>query len=252
VTENVADGVVYIRYSYKDTGGKPYEVYTLELDPTKVDFYMGSGNDSYEYIPTVKESVKGHIESAAENGQTVYAGVNGDFFRISSDYSPIGLTVKEGVVINENTSGRGYVGFTADGECIIDDKMYATSGYSFKTAVGGNQILLRNGLPYNTGTDDEFSLTAHPRTLVGVRADGTVLLVVIDGRQSAHSNGAPLKRCAKIMFDLGASSALNVDGGGSSTMCTVSQEGKITTKNSPSDFSLRRVYNSILVVKKEQ
>jgi exopolysaccharide biosynthesis protein len=149
---------------------------------------------------------------------TVYAGVNGDFFRISSDYSPIGLTVKEGVVINENTSGRGYVGFTADGECIIDDKMYATSGYSFKTAVGGNQILLRNGLPYNTGTDDEFSLTAHPRTLVGVRADGTVLLVVIDGRQSSHSNGAPLKRCAKIMFDLGASSALNVDGGGSSTM----------------------------------
>ena len=251
-TENVADGVVYIHYSYKDSEGKPYEVYTLELDPTKVDFYMGSGGDSYEYIPTKKETVNSQISSAIKNGQTVYAGVNGDFFRINSDYSPQGLTIKEGVLINENTAGRGYVGFTADGKCIIDDKLYATSGYSFKTAVGGNQILLRNGLPYNTGTDDEFSLTPHPRTLVGVREDGTVLLVVIDGRQPSISNGAPLKRCAKIMFDLGATSALNIDGGGSSTMCTVNSEGKISTRNSPSDIILRRVYNSILVVKREQ
>ena len=249
-TETVTDGVVYTYYSYEDTAGKPYKVFVMEVDPEKVDFYMGSGGDKTEYAPSVKQSVKGHIESATASGLSVFGGINGDFFRISGDYSPCGLAVKEGEFISNDTAGRGYVGFTYDGKCIIDTIDYATSGYEFRTAVGGRQVLLKNGMPSDVGTDDEFSLTAHPRTMVGVKEDGKVLLVVVDGRRSSYSNGAPLKRCAKIMFDLGAVSALNLDGGGSSTMCTVS-DGKITTKNNPSDGILRRIYNSILIVEKK-
>ena len=48
--------------------------------------------------------------------------------------------------------------------------------------------------------------------------DGTMVLAVIDGRRSSHSNGAPLAAAARFMISLGCVDAVNLDGGGSSTM----------------------------------
>lgn len=245
----VTDGVIYKHYSFTDTKKLPYEVFTMEVDLGKVDMYMGSGGDSYEYSPTTKGTVADHIRYAKDNGKVVYGGINADFFRISSDYTPLGLTIKNGTVISQGDPARPYVGFTADGRCIVDDKVYETSGYTFTTAVGGSHIILKNGIPTNVNGTDEFSVTAHPRTLVGVKADGTLVMAVVDGRRSQYSNGAPLDRCAKLMAELGCVSAINLDGGGSSTLCTV-EDGSTKTKNKPSDFSLRRIYNSLLIVEK--
>lgn len=58
----------------------------------------------------------------------------------------------------------------------------------------------------------------NPRTLVGTKADGTLLIVVIDGRAPAISAGASLEECQIIMKDLGAVEVLNLDGGRSSVM----------------------------------
>ena len=57
----------------------------------------------------------------------------------------------------------------------------------------------------------------HPRTAAGIRADGTLLLVVVDGRQPV-SQGVDLEQLAALMLDLGAEEALNLDGGGSSSL----------------------------------
>lgn len=57
----------------------------------------------------------------------------------------------------------------------------------------------------------------HPRTAVGRTADGTLILMVVDGRQ-ARSRGATLDELARLMLDVGAVDALNLDGGGSSTL----------------------------------
>ena len=74
-----------------------------------------------------------------------------------------------------------------------------------------------------------------PRTGIGIKADGTVLLMVVDGR-SRYSAGMSLNEFARYLKRFGAVSAVNLDGGGSSEMVL---DGKIM--NRPSDGSERPV-----------
>ena len=95
--------------------------------------------------------------------------------------------------------------------------------------------------------DDEFGYTRHPRTAVGIKADGSVVLLVVDGRQSKISNGAALADLADILGSVGCVDAINLDGGGSSTF--VLKEGdELCVKNSPSDGSLRDVADGLMVI----
>jgi hypothetical protein len=68
------------------------------------------------------------------------------------------------------------------------------------------------------GLYQRFVLSRHPRTLAGVTGDGTLLLVTVDGRRPGHSVGVSLLEAARLMRSLGARDALNLDGGGSTTM----------------------------------
>jgi len=83
----------------------------------------------------------------------------------------------------------------------------------------------------------------NPRTAVGVTATGKVLLVVVDGRQARWSVGATLHELAGIMRRLGAVDALNLDGGGSSTMVV---RGKVV--NRPSDGNERSIASALLIL----
>ncbi|MGH2712242.1 MAG: phosphodiester glycosidase family protein, partial [Actinomycetota bacterium] len=82
----------------------------------------------------------------------------------------------------------------------------------------------------------------NPRTVVGVNAQGRILLVVVEGRTD-DSHGATLVELAQIMRGMKATYALNLDGGGSSTMVV---NGKLM--NEPSDGKERKVSSSILVL----
>jgi len=83
-----------------------------------------------------------------------------------------------------------------------------------------------------------------PRTLAGVRADGTVLLVTIDGRQPGYSRGATLLESARVLRSLGAREGLALDGGGSTTMVAGS---KVVGR--PSDGSQRPVSDALVVTR---
>jgi hypothetical protein len=63
-----------------------------------------------------------------------------------------------------------------------------------------------------------FVASRNPRTLAGVRGDGRILLVTVDGRRPGWSAGVTLREAARVMQSLGARDALNLDGGGSTTM----------------------------------
>ena len=243
----IADGVTYTSQYYTDEENLPYMVHILEIDPSKASLYMGSSYDNYLYAPSSTQSVNGHMQSAMANGLLVVGGVNADFFDLGGDNHPKGLVIKEGQMISQGLDDRAYIGFTYDGQVVIDSTPFSHTKYNLRTAVGGSHMIVKNGLPFDFGGSDDFSVTAHPRTLAGVKEDGTILLVVVDGRQSKVSNGAPLKRCAQLMVELGAVSAINLDGGGSSTLSVV-ESGTVVTKNSPSGGTLRKVYNSLLVV----
>jgi hypothetical protein len=108
--------------------------------------------------------------------------------------------------------------------------------------VGGGPRLLRGGRVTVTAKAEGFAppqapaffgtfvAARQPRTLAGVRTDGTVLLVTVDGRRPGWSAGMTLHEAARLMQSLGARDALNLDGGGSSTMTVL---GEVV--NRPSD-----------------
>ena len=83
---------------------------------------------------------------------------------------------------------------------------------------------------------------------MGIKADGSLVLLVVDGRQSKISNGASLADLADILGSVGCIEALNLDGGGSSTFVLTDGDGQFTVTNSPSDGSLRSVADGLMVV----
>lgn len=75
---------------------------------------------------------------------------------------------------------------------------------------------------------------AEPRTAVGVRASGTELVVVVaDGRQPGYSEGLTLPELAALLLELGATDAVNLDGGGSSTLVIAGEDGRPRVLNTP-------------------
>jgi exopolysaccharide biosynthesis protein len=112
--------------------------------------------------------------------------------------------------------------------------------------VSGGPLLLWKGKrleePEKEAISRVFFLARHPRTAVGVRADGTLLFVTVDGRRPEESVGMSLPELTDLMLELGCVSAINLDGGGSTTMVI---EGNVV--NRPSGGSARRNADAILL-----
>lgn len=111
-------------------------------------------------------------------------------------------------------------------------------------AIGGGPYLVRNGVigvdSVDEGFPDSFSEKRHPRTAIGRDAKGDILVVAVDGRQ-AFSLGASLSELAQIMVKLGCTDAINLDGGGSTSL---NIRGVVV--NRPSDKVERPVVNGVL------
>jgi len=112
-------------------------------------------------------------------------------------------------------------------------------------ALGGGPRLVANGRPYVTSSTEHFradiAVGAAPRTAVGVLANGDVLLVAVDGRQAGYSVGMTLGELAQFLAKQGCRDAMNLDGGGSTTLVV---DGRLV--NRPSDGRSRSVSNALL------
>jgi Phosphodiester glycosidase/FlgD Ig-like domain len=112
-------------------------------------------------------------------------------------------------------------------------------------AVGGGPVLVRDGKPvYRANEAFTTSQIAprHPRTAVGQTAEGKILFVVVDGRQSGYSVGMTTFEMAQTMVRLGAVRAMQLDGGGSSTLAF---DG--TVLNRPSDKRERPISTALML-----
>jgi len=85
---------------------------------------------------------------------------------------------------------------------------------SVAEAASGNTRLISDGTIPSSFSDNK----AEPRTAVGIRADGTVVFFAVDGRDKTHSAGLGLADLAAHMQKLGCVNAVNMDGGGSTTV----------------------------------
>jgi muramoyltetrapeptide carboxypeptidase len=113
--------------------------------------------------------------------------------------------------------------------------------------VSGGPWLLSGGRRVTDWSSEPFTRVfveaRHPRTALGVRADGTFLLVTVDGRQADWSVGMSLPELTDLLLDLGAVDAINLDGGGSTTMVV---DGEVV--NRPSDANGERENGDAVLV----
>ncbi len=129
-------------------------------------------------------------------------------------------------------------------------------GRGREAIVNGGPRLLRRGAvdipayaegfhyPEDPGFLYRFGLRRNPRTLAGVRRDGRLLLVTIDGRAPGHSVGASFAESAAVLRALGARDGVNLDGGGSTAMTV---ESALVTR--PSDGTGERPIGDAIVVR---
>lgn len=117
-------------------------------------------------------------------------------------------------------------------------------------AVGGGPRLVAGGVVRITGSEERFRKDVlegrAPRSAVGITRDNKLLLVAVDGRQPGYSAGMTLHELALFLIDLGATDAMNLDGGGSTSFIL---DGEVV--NSPSDGEERPVGSALLICQKK-
>ena len=111
-------------------------------------------------------------------------------------------------------------------------------------ASGGGNIILRDGQL----TPDAAVTGREPRTLLGVRKDGSIAILECDGRQSSLSSGLSLTEGAQLMADQGCVQVINLDGGGSSIVAASYPGQDLSVLSSPSDGAPRAGATYLLFV----
>lgn len=131
--------------------------------------------------------------------------------------TPIGLLIEDGQVIYGNERDRyDIVGLNEDSVLVLGSyTLKELKDKKIRDAVTFSPFLVVNGEPTIKQGNGGWGIA--PRTAIGQRKDGTILMLVIDGRQ-VSSIGATLKEVQDIMLQYGAYNVANLDGGASTTM----------------------------------
>ena len=198
------DGIIF-----ENVKGAGFAGYLITvLDPTRVfvgmpDSYGGVGLTLEEMV--VKYEALGGINAGGfkDEGGTGLGG------------QPEGLTIVDGVCYGEGNGESTFAGFDDKGVMHVGyHTEWSAQALNIKHGVSFGPLLIINGEPVDPSY---LPSGVNPRTAIGQRSDGAVLMLVIDGRQ-AHSMGATYQDCMNIMLSRGAVNAINMDGGSSSNM----------------------------------
>ena len=217
---------------------------------------VGYGDDDIETIKTgrnwaMTETTKQAQSMQTRRGENVVGAINAGGYDMSNG-RPSGAFIMSGTVINEPTGTTFWI--DKDGNAHITSAQEcnaALAAGNVREAVAGFGDIFENGHA-RSGLDNT---TRASRTAIGIKADGTVVMLMVDGRQAPYSVGMTMAEVAASMEALGCVEAVNLDGGGSSTFAT-QREGEsenntsagLTLRCRPSDGYERKVSNTIMVL----
>ena len=132
---------------------------------------------------------------------------------------------------------------------VFDQMGNTAMWYTVRNAVGGHMPIIINGVSQNMADS-----TRYPASILGIKADGKVVMLTADGRQSGYSVGFRISMLDELCQELGIVTAFLLDGGGSATMVVDDGDGGYELANRPSDkFSdgtygkERTVLNSVIL-----
>lgn len=231
---------------YDKTG---YNV-TLKTEIPAINTMPGEGETSY-VTKVTQEFIDSNVEYEAYklSFSTNMKLVNSTYAIATIGDKVTSFTDGEAVLITRNLEVANKL---AKGMQIRMYKTLAGKFEGYDNAIGSGGQFLKDGNVQSVadimdqGTDH---VTArHPRTSIGIKPDGSVCIMVIDGRQSDQDMyGVSERENAMCMINEGCSQGFNLDGGGSSTF-VILQDGNLRVTNSPSDGGLRYDSDFVLVV----
>jgi len=206
------------------------------------------------------EEEKKTTNSFAKNNDAIIA-VNGSFFDVKNGGSVVFLQNNKKVSAKTTKVHE----FIDEGAIALDRKGLLSiiekpaQGWKrnkeFEDILSSGPMLILDG-NIQPITQDKFNLSRHPRTAIGTKQDGTIVLVTVDGR-SPYAQGMTIEELTVLMANLGCVDAINLDGGGSTTLW-VNGRTPNGTVNYPSDnkefdhAGVRKVANAIILKRKEK
>lgn len=191
-----------------------------------------------------------------ESGLNVVGGVNASWFNINTG-EPSGYLVMNGVV-HHDSSSRAFIAAFDDGSVnVFREGTTLAQAEADQSAKQGKTVKILEAVDALVAMvwDGKVVITEsgnsgyYPRTCVGIKADGTVVLFQADGTMAPRSVGYTAAEEAQMMVALGCVAAIQLDEGGSSTYISQREgEQDVTMRNTPAGGSERVVSGTILVV----
>lgn len=221
---------------------------------------VGYGDDDIDTIKTGRNWAMTETTKQAQSMQTrrdtnVVGAINAGGYDMSNG-RPTGAFIMSGTVINEPTGTTFWIDKAGNA--------HITSAQECNAEIAAGNVLeavASFGDIFEDGhaRSDLDNSTRASRTAIGIKADGTVVMMMVDGRQAPYSVGMTMAEVGATMESLGCVQAVNLDGGGSSTFAT-QREGEsenstsagLTLRCRPSDGYERKVSNTIMVLSKAQ
>ena len=259
-TSNLAPGVKQeIKYA-TTADGKQTVYYLATADITRNDVHVFANykdNDPTTWgmqrvLDQANAAQNKYGDPASEYyipNYSVVASTNGAGFNMSTG-EPGGLLIMGGVEYSP-INDAGFFGILKDGTAVIGTtEEYNTiyEGQVQEGIAGFGSFLIKDGKIVVPHSDTYYNDRAS-RTAVGITKTGKVVLMVMDGRQEPHSCGGSMQEIAQVLLEAGCVSAVNLDGGGSTTFVAKPEgEDELKVVSKPSDGISRSVSASLMIV----
>ena len=151
--------------------------------------------------------------------------VNGDYY----GFRETGIVIRNGFVYRDEGAREGlalyrdgtmevYDETTTDAQTLVDEGVWNTLSFGPALVEDGEVVDGIDSVEVDTNIGNHSIQGEQPRTAIGIIDTDHFVLVVVDGRSEGYSRGVTMTELAGIMQDLGATTAYNLDGGGSSTL----------------------------------
>ncbi|MBD8390179.1 phosphodiester glycosidase family protein [Dysgonomonas sp. BGC7] len=255
-TYTVTDGVKATEIHYLSQKGLAMKIFIFEVDLKNPDILIEASSPKDKPIYAMQQMTK-QATFVDKEGHKVWAGVNADFYNMSTG-EPRGVFYKKGTAIRTkfDSGTRSFFAIMKDKKALVATSAeytdIAATG-DIVEAVGGSVTLVSQG-----NVVKHADTTIEPRTCIGISKDGTkIYILAVDGRNFWYSNGMGFEELGECMQAMGAYNSINLDGGGSTTFFVRSTSGfednRFQIRNWPTDNGgqERSVANGLLIISKK-
>ncbi len=209
----LSEGLTWKHCLYDSLHPEPQSINVLIINPKFISCRLG-----FAFLTDARKTTDELAQSA-----DAIAAINGTFFNMASGGSVCFLKVNDTV---RNYSQQDLRSYIHEGAIAIDDHNQVNiisrpdSGWAksqnYKDVMSSGPLLIEQG-KIALFEEDKFNQNRHPRTGIGITEKGHILWVTVDGRHS-RARGMSIPEFARLMEFLSCQKALNLDGGGSTTM----------------------------------